>query len=532
MVTETNETRLVQGVTNGFNLTNGCFSDREIAFRLFLTCWLVYTLHFATNIVREHYLALAIGDHFSFRVDEYAGLHDDIFEKKGYGWHIASNPGVSILGAIPYAIFRPIIDPIVQQVAQRRKDNGRTVPPEYNTPISQDQTFFREAWRRGLDIKFGLAAFIMQSMCMAPSSALGSVIMFYVLRQIFASQSTALWLALLYGFGTPVFFRTGFLNHNLMLEHIAFAGFAAMWNPFKSGRWTANMRFFLGGIAAGTALLFDYSGAVILLILGSYGLASRWVNGTTKDAALRMCWYAPGSLGPIGILWLYQWQSFGHPFYPPQHWMPSVDWSDLGYQGFGWPQVDLLIALAFDYRYGLFVSSPLLLLALVSPFVNRATKTGLPWLELICVFSLFVSVWLFFSCVNYTRWQFNTGIRYMAAIIPFLFLPAAFALTRLPKRAAWAIAVFSVTQSWSLAMYRDVSGGQVELSDAEAGLGVLDPILNVFLGGFKLPALTTLSRMSDQFGDFVAQGTSPLPLFVLTGAIIFVIWIPPRNHVK
>ncbi len=69
-------------------------TPREIAVRLFLTCWIVFSLHFATNTVREIYLALAIGDHLSFRVDEYANLHPDLFEKEGYGWHIGSNPGV------------------------------------------------------------------------------------------------------------------------------------------------------------------------------------------------------------------------------------------------------------------------------------------------------------------------------------------------------------------------------------------------------------------------------------------------------
>ena len=59
-------------------------------------------------MVRENYLALAIGDHFSFRVDEYANMHDDIFEHPGYGWHIGSNPGASMLGAIPYALSRPV----------------------------------------------------------------------------------------------------------------------------------------------------------------------------------------------------------------------------------------------------------------------------------------------------------------------------------------------------------------------------------------------------------------------------------------
>ena len=91
----------------------------QIAVRLFLTCWIVYALHFATNIVREIYPALAIGDHLSFRVDEYANMHPDLFEKPGYGWHIGNNPGASMVAAIPYALARPIIDPIVRRVQQR-----------------------------------------------------------------------------------------------------------------------------------------------------------------------------------------------------------------------------------------------------------------------------------------------------------------------------------------------------------------------------------------------------------------------------
>ncbi|MBV8817365.1 MAG: hypothetical protein JO022_03345, partial [Acidobacteriaceae bacterium] len=88
-------------------------SARWFGTRIFLTCWLIYALHLTTNTVREIYPALSLGDHFSLRVDEYAGLHPDIFEKPGYGWHINSNPGASLIGAVPYAIARPLVDRIV-----------------------------------------------------------------------------------------------------------------------------------------------------------------------------------------------------------------------------------------------------------------------------------------------------------------------------------------------------------------------------------------------------------------------------------
>ena len=489
------------------------FSQRELAVRLFITCWIVYSLHFATNTVREIYLALGIGDHFSFRLDEYANMHPDLFEKKGYGWHIGNNPGASMLAAIPYVLARPVIDPIVKRAQQNRAAAGLTEPPSYNSPWPMQREFYKEAWLRGFDIKFGLAAFVMQAFCMAPVSALGVVVMFFVLRRIFESDGTALWLSLLYAFGTPVFFRTGFLNQNMMLGHFAFMGFVAMWNPGGSERWSNTTRSFLGGVAGGTAVLFDYSGAVLLLGLFLYCVAKRAGVGSLADMVRNGGWYILGTLGPVIVLWLYQWRSFGHPFYPGQHWMPPVEWIELGYQGYGWPQLELMVALAFDHRFGLFVSSPLMVLALLCPLMWRRLRR-MPDLELATVLLIFLALIVFFSGSNYTRLQFNTGIRYMTPVLPFLFLPAAAVLVRLPRLAVYLFAVVLVTESWSLAMIREV----------ERDLGVLDPMLRVFLGGFQLPVLTTISRLSGQYGEFFQNGVSPFPLFALTAGVLYGVW--------
>lgn len=496
------------------------YTTRGLACRLFLTCWLIYGLHFSTNIVREIYPAVALGDHFSFRLDEYANLHPDLFDKPGYGWHSGNNPGVSMLAAIPYFIVRPLIDRVAVRVRQKRQASGLTEPPEYDSPWPLARQFYKEAWRRGLDVKLGLAAFVMHAFCMAPVSALGVVAMFYLLRRIFGSDRKAFWLALLYGFGTPVFFRTGFLNHNLMLGHFVFMGFLAMWNPGQDRKWSSLTRFFIGGLTGGTAFLFDNSGVVLLLGLFFYGLAQRWRmapddSQRLADVVRHGFRYFLGTLPPVGLLWFYQWQSFGHPLYPGQHWMPPVEWIDLGYQGFGWPQLSLLLSLAFDYRYGLFVVCPLFLLSLFAFYVNRGEKRTIPTFELAAMIAFFVALWVFFSGVNYTRLQFNTGIRYLAPIFPFIFIPAVLTLVRLPRLAVYFIVAFSVLESWCLAMYRDV----------ERGLGVLDPILHVFIGGFQLPALTTVSRMGDQFGEFIARGVSPLPLFALAAAILYGIWM-------
>ncbi len=488
-------------------------SARDVATRLFFTCWLIYTLHFATNTVREIYLALSIGDHLSFRVDDYAGMHPDLFEKPGYGWHIGANPGASMLAAIPYMAAKPVIDAVSYRVIVARTNASAAAIPAYNSPWPMAQKFFEESWRRGYDIKFGLGAFVMQAFCMAPISAVGVVGIFFVLRRLLQSERSALWLALLYAFGTPVFLRTGYLSHNMILGHVALFGFLALWNPDSKDRPSLGARAFLGGLAGGTAVLFDYSGVVPLMVLFAYLLLKTWRGCSIQILIHRAFAFFFGSLGPIALLWYYQWASFGHLFYPGQHWMPPVQWIDKGYQGFTGPQWDLFFALIFDYRFGLFLSAPVLILGFLYPLYSWKRKGSLGRLELWTFLGVSVGLILFFSGVQYTRLQFNTGIRYLAPVLPFLFIPAALLLARLPGWAQFSIATLSVVENWCLAMHRDV----------ERGMGLLDPILAVFLGGFQLPALTTLSRIQT-YREFFPNGPSALPPFALAAVIIWAIW--------
>src|SRR5918992_3693507 len=149
-----------------------------IPMRLFLSCWLVYALHLATNTVREIYPALSLGDHLSFDVSEYLGLHPDIFQLPGRGAFINNNPGASILGAIPYTLARPVIDVIVERAQQARATASGEIR-DYNTDFPLREEFYRKAYERGLDVKFALAG-VMQAFLMAPLSALSAVVMFYV----------------------------------------------------------------------------------------------------------------------------------------------------------------------------------------------------------------------------------------------------------------------------------------------------------------------------------------------------------------
>jgi hypothetical protein len=487
---------------------------RRLSVRLFLTCWLVFVLHFATDIVREHYLSFSIAEDFSFRMDKYLGLHVDIFDTPGYGAHIGNNPGVSMVGAIPYAIFRPLIDPIVARVNAQRAASGAPLTAIYDDPRPSRVEFFRKTREQGLDIQFGLAAGVIQAFFMAPMSALAAVVMLHTLYAAGLTKRASLLGALLYALGTPVLFRTAFINQNLFIAHLLLFGFVALWQPGGMPRWRQGTRWFLAGVMGGYSVLSDYSGFVVLAFLGLYALWLAWTAGGWRHAWRSAVAYTAGAAGPLALLLFYQWRSFGSPWYPGQHYMPPVDWIDIGYQGVGLPEWELFTMLLFDTRFGLLTTSPIMALSVVGLVAALRTRSWLPRREALFLFGFSVAFLVFFSAVQYTRLQWVTGLRYVIPVVPALFLLAFLCLTRLPPWLRFPLMVIAFAESFALSMAR--------------ATWISDSLARVFFGGLQLPWLSVLQRMAPQYFPFLDEHTSPLPILILCGALLYGLWRYPQ----
>jgi hypothetical protein len=480
---------------------------RGVAWRLFVTCWMVFALHFATNTVREIYPALSLGDRGSFDVSEYVGFHPDIFEVPGRGAFINNNPGASILGAVPYIAARPVIDRVVQYV-QRRRAASPAAPSEYRTIYPMAREFVAKARERGLDVKFGLAAAVMQAGLMAPVSAAGVVVMFWLLEGATGRPRAALWLAMLYAFATPVLYRTAQLNQNVLLAHCALFAFALLWRPWEGSSPPRPAAYLLSGALAGWCVVLDYSGVVALAAVAGYGLMRRAAIPAEARSRWDAAAFAIGAGASLAVLLGYQWAAFGNPFLPAQTYMAPATYTHLGYRGMDWPRLDLLWETAFGMRYGLFVSAPILLLALYLPGWSREWGGLLGPRERIFVV-IFCAVSFAFAAANqYGRMQFNSGVRHIVPVTPFLFLLVAGVLLHVRRPAAVLIAILGTYWAWCLAMYRDV----------EQGLGVLESIIHVTLEGFRLPWLTTVERLG------YSAPTGVAPLFILTAAVLWVLW--------
>ncbi|MHC4166067.1 MAG: hypothetical protein ACYSWQ_03840 [Planctomycetota bacterium] len=484
------------------------FSRPGTAVRLFITCWLIYTLHFATNTVREIYPALSLADHLSFDVSEYSGLHSDIFQVPGRGAFINNNPGASILGAIPYGLARPVVDRVVKRVQQTRAASPEP-PPEYKTIYPLAQEFYRKSRERGYDIKFGLAAGVMQVFCMAPISALSVVVMFFALKNLTRSHRTALVLALLYAFATPVFYRTAQLNQNLLVSHFAFFSFVLLWSPWETPSRPHWSRYLIAGLLSGWTVVLDYSGVVVVFWLSVY-MFVRWISipRQTRTYSAVLCYILGVSLSGA-VLMGYQWSCFGNPLFPAQHYMPAANFTDQGYQGMDWPQFDLLWKTAFGLRYGLFTSAPLLILALHVPGWLRKSIRIVGNRETWCILLFCLSFFIFCSANQYGRMQFNCGVRHIVPVTPFLFLIAAGVLIRMPTLLGIAFGVITTYWSWCLAMYRDV----------EQGSGVFESLTHITTGGFRLPWLTTMENMG-----YLQSKSYVVLLFIFCAVAVWVLW--------
>ena len=92
-------------------------------------------------------------------------------------------------------------------------------------------------------------------------------------------------------------------------------------------------------------------------------------------------------------------------------------------------------------------------------------------LEVWCIAGF--SLGFFFLCAanQCGRMQFNSGVRHVVPVIPFLFLLAAGMLLRMPTILAAFVGIVSTYWSWCLAMCRDV----------EQGLGVFESLIHVTL---------------------------------------------------
>jgi hypothetical protein len=480
------------------------FASRAVQIRLFLSVWLVLVLHFATNIAREHYPAIALAEHGTLAVGEYLDLHPDLFVAPTGRAVINNPPGASVLAAVPLLIARPVL--AYAEAAGRRRvpADPQAASAVYEDPRPNRQRFFRLVRQRGLDLKFGVVALVTAAGLMAPMTALFAVVFYRLLIGLGLEARAALLWAALSVFATPLFFRAAYLNHNHLLGLLTFFAFVLLWrDPVTPGRIVA------AGAIAGWGVSLDYSGVVPLMFLGMWAL----METPTGSAFRRGLLFTAGAAGPLLMLLGYQWWAFGSPFTVPQAVMPNTVYSVVGRSGMTLPQLDLIGENLFDPRFGLFAFAPILLCGVAGFWL--APRTWFSTRQRYLIAAFMVGFVLFCSANQFARLQWNTGFRYLAPLVPFLWLLAIPVLQRVPRPLLIIVLTAAVVESWALAMARD---------------SVPESLRRVLTQGPELPWLTVLGKTSVQYAPGLSVRPTAWPLLLIAAVCLAAIWWLPVHR--
>jgi hypothetical protein len=468
---------------------------------------MLYAVHFATNVVREHYPAFSIVEHGTFRVDEYQGFHADIFVHTDGHSVIGNQVFVSLLAAVPLFVFDPALDAI-EDYSKAKLEREGVQNAEYRIDKPNRIRFFQLVKERGLDLRFGAATFVTTAFFMAPITAAFLVFFYRVLRRRDVNPDDATVLSFLLGFGTPLFFRTSTLNHNLFVMYAMFAAFVMLW-PRSTGSGVSLKRLAVAGLFGGITLATDYIGVIILPLLWAYFMLSRvrtaaWMTALRESMAM-----VAGSIPPILFLLYSQWAMYGNAFLPGQAWMPNQNqYVEQGMRGFTAPDAELFLMGLFDPSFGMYTWGPILLLALLPARRLDAKSLVLPMFERRWL-AVTVLVFMLFAAMNqYSRLQFNSGFRYLVPLVPFLMLAIADHWRRFPAQLRWAIGIVAVLNSWVLVVFREPVGQSWKMFLAD---------------GIQLPWYRVLGLTGDPANPWL--GTWWIPSIILAGTLLVALAI-------
>jgi hypothetical protein len=515
----------------------------SIELLIFLTCWLVYSLFFATNVVREHYPAFSLIERGDFVCDAYYGFHADIFRHSDGHAYVGNNVLGSVIAAVPLVVFDPALDALERHSKRKLREQGpEAIDTTYDTKYPLRREMFRKVKLAGLDLRFGASTAITSILLIAPLSALMAVLVYRVLAGRGLGRRRAVWLALLFAFGTPVFYRTAHLNHNMFLMEALFGAFLLLW-PRSGEVRLSTARRAGGGFLCGVAIALDYAGAVPAAVLGLYLVATRMPTGGLKAALRESVAFALAALPPVAFLLWSQWAMYGDPFTPGQFVMPAQNvFTDVGLHGMGLPSPEVFLKNLVSPSFGLLTFGPLLAFGLIP--ARRYPRAALLFPCRERRWSLvFVLTFMLFCAANwYSLLQFNTGFRYLLPVVPFLFLAASDHLARMPARWLALVTVLAVGHTTVLSMTREVNDTELELRQAARELGVPETRVpgywnrlltetpvpmsyrRIASEGPQLPWLTVLRQTSPGREALLGNPWLPVALIALCGLAVLGLW--------
>jgi len=340
-------------------------------------------------------LLRAIIERHTFQIDAY---HENTGDKAHYKGHYYSDkaPGLVFL-AVPFAMATR---PAMQMVG---------VDPE--SP-------------RG---EYALS-YIMTACAVALPTVLAGVCLFFLALRFGSDSFGAALTTVVMAIGTPILaYASLFWAHALVGACFVFAFAAAiqLGREDCSELWWA----FAVGLSAGWATVTEYPAAPISALLAIFALIIAWPKGASVRWRVALG-VGSGALICVCVLFGYLYAAFGalrpsYSYYDPNSFSFM---QQQGYMGLTYPHPDRLLKLLFGCSRGLFLASPVMVVAVSGLWLMRKEFRT----ESFVAGGIAVYYFLFNASFYWWKSGLTFGPRYAGACIPLLCLGLGVAWTHAP----------------------------------------------------------------------------------------------------
>lgn len=515
---------------------------RSKEFKIFFTIWIVYIFYLqmfgsSTMANTQSALTASLVNEFRFEIDTYhmAGGEGNSFYNDHY--YSGQAPGISFISVPLYFILKPVFYVIPENAIdflfEKLENHGSTLMLDFEGKERKLSNYFPDLDKRKIIEYVFIAGFILPIFTTSLFSALGSVILYLILKRITKNELLRMSIVFFYAFGSLIFpLSTEFFERPIAIFFMLAAFFVAFRINKKEIKQTKS-DFFLVGILAGFSVWFDYFhilGAMILFFYLAYPLTKKYMVKNSlkyfskfrkKEFPLLLSLFV-GIFIPVFLLTLYHFVLFDS-FFATSYTHREYSEHQLevsGLENFSIPDKFTIFSML-----EIFIYYPLILLALYGVFLairkrNRFSQEAvfsLTYFSITLIFSSLLTFSYISSQATFIAFSFK---RYLIPMLPFIyiFLPyifkGGFNKSKL-KTLFLVFGVISVLMAWTSAQY----GGHWALShfDLENNhFRVLPNLLEVGPSSSFLTSFSSIFGMNSVLVNFIGL------LFLL--GVIFFMW--------
>lgn len=377
-------------------------------------------------------MVFAVVEDGTFQIDRFVGNTVDYAEYNGH-YYSDKAPGIAFLGIPVYKLMTVFLDMPWMNGLMERLANS-----------SAFQSTLREGGS-GIyaeKVRFALAQVALAFLLSAVPTALLGALIYNLSRRITPSVGARLAAVIGFALLTPVFAYANTFYGHMLAAVLLFGAFAIAW---AAARPLSPLALITIGALLAYSFVSEYPSflvAGILFVYVCYGLVR------TKQAARILWMIIPGAL--IGAGWMaYNNAVFGGPF--SLGYSSSTLWQgqhSTGFMSLTLPHWDAAWGMSFGVFRGLFILSPVLLLA-VPGFVLWFKSGRLrqeAWVALLSVLAF-----LLFNASSIMWWGgFSIGPRYLLPALPFAALALVFVFDAWGRK-IWFWLLAGLLSAWSLA---------------------------------------------------------------------------------